>query len=437
VIVDRSTQQALVCGSLGERGNTTIEQLEFYASGLGADPIDVLVVWMRVAPKFATAIFTVLLTAICTVCMAPGLLQAIGVGYFWTYAYGGTSGVGFGGIAFWLGSYVGSSICYALGQTLFKSCFDERPPSTACGRLMTSMQDTPLQALSLLRLFPLVPYNVLNYYVGASYRFSFRQASIAYLCTLPLSFTWVGIGGAILKFRLVERGEISSEKYLPYIWTGIGCSIALVVVVIGGVGYKLYLKAGEPAVSPSTSTSKVADGKELTKAELTKAESVHLCTASDEVGGNVAFRGASLPAPPPPPRTAHSQLLPGWRELVSNEATRTTSTMRRVTLSGTRHYGRTRRHPSWTRRRRTHRRRKRRRRKRSLLRAAVTRQRGWRGTGPVLWRSKLAVSADGARQRAAPLRMFPVGRATRGRRTKGTRRTASGSALRVGAPLWW
>merc|ERR1719197_2315378 len=91
----------------------------------------------------------------------------------------------------------------------------------------------------MLRAYPLVPYNLLNYYIGASYRFTFDQACMAFVCTLPLAFVWVGIGGAIVKFRLVERGEISSDKYMPFVWSGISCAIVLIVGVSAAVSYKL------------------------------------------------------------------------------------------------------------------------------------------------------------------------------------------------------
>ena len=35
----------------------------------------------------------------------------------------------------------------------------------------------------------------------------------------------MGIGGAILKYRLVDRGEADKDTYLPWIWTGFSLSI--------------------------------------------------------------------------------------------------------------------------------------------------------------------------------------------------------------------
>jgi len=180
--------------------------------------------------------------------------------------------------------------------------------------MMERMADTPIQALCLLRIFPLVPYNLLNYYIGASYRFTFGQASLAFLCTLPLCFTWVGVGGAIVKFRLVERGEISSDKYLPFIWSGIGCAIALVVVVIGAVSYHVAQKGVEEAELPPAGSIEMSTSKK--PKDIAKQESIHLCATDDGTAAAVPAAGG-VPPPPPPPMLQHTDLLPGWRELVS------------------------------------------------------------------------------------------------------------------------
>ena len=41
----------------------------------------------------------------------------------------------------------------------------------------------------------------------------------------PTHLRYVGIGGAILKYRLVDRGEADKDTYLPWIWTGFSLSI--------------------------------------------------------------------------------------------------------------------------------------------------------------------------------------------------------------------
>ena len=77
---------------------------------------------------------------------------------------------------------------------------------------------------------PLVPFNLLNYYVGGSYRFDFKHFAVGFLFTAPMSFCWVGVGGAILKYRLINDGLAEDDKYLPFIWSGFSVAIFLLVL---------------------------------------------------------------------------------------------------------------------------------------------------------------------------------------------------------------
>ena len=74
------------------------------------------------------------------------------------------------------------------------------------------MHDSPIKLICLVRSSPFVPFNVCNYWIGACGRFTALHVVLGHLCTIPLSFVWVGVGGAILKARLVAR--------LEAIWAG-------------------------------------------------------------------------------------------------------------------------------------------------------------------------------------------------------------------------
>ena len=57
-------------------------------------------------------------------------------------------------------------------KLLHKLFAEQVSAKTFLARAENAMQNTPVRLLVLLRLMPLVPFNVFNYYVGATYRFT-------------------------------------------------------------------------------------------------------------------------------------------------------------------------------------------------------------------------------------------------------------------------
>ena len=52
------------------------------------------------------------------------------------------------------------------------------------------MEKTPLRLLIVLRLCPLVPFNLLNYYVGATYRFQLQPYPYPYPYAYPYPYPY-------------------------------------------------------------------------------------------------------------------------------------------------------------------------------------------------------------------------------------------------------
>ena len=125
---------------------------------------------------------------------ATPLAQAMALGYAWCYAYGGLAGVGLGGLVLLVGSWLGASIGYALGSLSPRlvAFFASMPPRSFLGRTMDAYfaqyQHAALIVLLLLRSSPFVPFTPLNYYCGASDRFTFGQFTATFLAFTPLAF---------------------------------------------------------------------------------------------------------------------------------------------------------------------------------------------------------------------------------------------------------
>ena len=104
-----------------------------------------MIVWMRVGGVGLTVVVTGALVAIATVLLVPGILTAGTLGYTWTYAFGGTFGVGAGTVVFFFGSFIGASIAFVLGRSM---CFSKLKPADADtfrGRALVAFEEHPIK----------------------------------------------------------------------------------------------------------------------------------------------------------------------------------------------------------------------------------------------------------------------------------------------------
>ena len=230
-----------VCATVGVEANTTLEALEYQIELLSIDVVELSAAWMRLGARPLCGVATGALAAIATVLLVPGVLQALVVGYMWTYAFGATEGWPLAAVSLWVGSGLGALIAYALGKELLHKLFAEQVRAkTFLARAENAMQNTPVRLLVLLRLMPLVPFNVFNYYVGATFRFTIWHNCASLLATFPGCVIWTGIGAAWHKSDLISWGQAQPKQYVASIWTGISLTIVFVVLGSASAFYVLW-----------------------------------------------------------------------------------------------------------------------------------------------------------------------------------------------------
>jgi uncharacterized membrane protein YdjX (TVP38/TMEM64 family) len=321
-------------------GRGVVDELSRAVASVHADFIDVGVVWMRAAPPLLVALLTVMLVGACTVCLLPALVMALVVGYGFTYAYGGTAGVPCGTLVLWLGTLCGAVCAFLLAQ---------RPLCVAAvGRLraplllvpaLESLDGQPLKLLVLLRVSPLTPFPLLNYYAGACGRFELRHVAAAHLATLPYHFCFVGVGGAILKWRLMDRGEASVNRYAPFVWSGFSVTFVLLLLstaLVVNYARRAAARAsatpaelqstatGAPETSRTTSVgTSVGAARSASVSKRSTSSTLRGSTARvrqySKMGGEEIGVEINATPPPPPPSSDGPPLAAGWRELTNDE----------------------------------------------------------------------------------------------------------------------
>jgi len=156
-------------------------------------------------------------------------------------------------------------------------------------------------------------FTFLSYYAGATDRFTFQQAVSTTVAFMPLAFMYVAVGGAILKFRLVARGEADDQQYLPAIWTCFSVS------AVGFLLMTLFV-----VLTFRKQKKKMGEGAELSKPTIKKNDSAWSDDGTGPQGAAVSMEDIDpeVGAPPPPAlgtELSEATVEAGWREVVADD----------------------------------------------------------------------------------------------------------------------
>jgi len=282
-------------------------------ASIDADWVDVYVVWMRSAGPGLVTVVTLLLVIVSSMVFIPISLLSVGLGYLWTYAYDVSDGIGLCGLVVSAGAVIASAFMYAVGATCCAHRFQSEPVTSAGGRMMELFHGVPFRLLVMLRLCPVMNFTFLSYYAGATDRFTFQQAVSTTVAFMPLAFMYVAVGGAILKFRLVARGEADDEQYLPAIWACFSVS------AVGFLLMTLFV-----VLTFRKQKKKMGEGAELSKPTIKKNDSAWSDDGTGPQGAAVSMEDIDpeVGAPPPPAlgtELSEATVEAGWREVVADD----------------------------------------------------------------------------------------------------------------------
>lgn len=130
-----------------------------------AQEIVMFIIKNKVAAPFILIAFNIVITLF----FLPGVFGALLCGYSYCFLYKNIALVLFSGtLTCFVGFSIGSVIAMLIGKFLARNCIRNLHEKNKYLKALTACFETKgLRILILLRLSPLVPYNVLNYLVGA------------------------------------------------------------------------------------------------------------------------------------------------------------------------------------------------------------------------------------------------------------------------------
>ncbi len=171
--------------------------LDSFTTKFCEDFIVSLLDWVGDNPAGGTICFA-MVYSVATVLFVPGSLLTVGSGFVLSKTLGMGLGMLLASTAVLLGASVGATLSFLLGRFIFRDgviSFVERTPKVKgyWAPLDSAIKKRGFYVFLLLRLSPLIPFNVLNYLAGTS-AVTLRSYMGALLGIVPGTLVFVYIG---------------------------------------------------------------------------------------------------------------------------------------------------------------------------------------------------------------------------------------------------
>ena len=183
-----------------------------------------LLEWLQTLGTWTGPLLLVLIYIPLTVLMVPGTIPTLGAGF----AFGVTRGT----IAVSLGSVLGSAAAFALGRTLLRDYvqahIQNRPRLRA---IDAAVEKDGFRICLLLRLTPIMPYNLVGYVLGATPMRARDHFFASWMGMLPATALYCYIGHAARSLTEAATGVGGEGGTRRWVLMGIGLVLALVATL--------------------------------------------------------------------------------------------------------------------------------------------------------------------------------------------------------------
>ena len=159
---------------------------------------------------------------VATVLFIPGSLLTLGSGFVFSTAFGLGLGIVVGVISVFIGASLGAVSAFLLGRYLLRTQVKKLSNKYAIFEALDlALNENGLKIFILLRLFPIIPFNVINYIGGVS-SVSLRDYVLALFAILPGTTLYVFLGAS--------AGSLASSAS-----SGGSSAVTISIVVVGVV----------------------------------------------------------------------------------------------------------------------------------------------------------------------------------------------------------
>ncbi|MEM7234591.1 MAG: TVP38/TMEM64 family protein [Planctomycetota bacterium] len=192
--------------------------------------------------------------ALATVAFLPGSVLTLGAGA----VFGLADGV----VYVFIGASLGAALSFLVARYLARSSIEKKiEGNVKFAAIDRAVGTQGLKIVSLLRLSPIFPFNLLNYSLGLT-KVGFLHYNIASLAMLPGTFLYVYYGSIVKDVGELAGGGAAQGGWEGYVFKGVGlvATIAVTMVVT-----KTATRALKDATAESDGSGEV-DGSETAQA---------------------------------------------------------------------------------------------------------------------------------------------------------------------------
>ena len=180
---------------------------------------DELTAWIARDSVVGTLVMMVAL-CICAVILIPASALTIGAGAAFAQALGVGTGTVVGAACVWVGLSLGAEFAFLLARYLLRDVVQRQVHKwRVTSAIDAALRDEGLKVMLLLRLSPLIPYNVFNYIIATT-SVSLRDYTLALPAMIPATFGYVYVGASIAEAAFAAGGSSTAQ----------GVQVALLVV---------------------------------------------------------------------------------------------------------------------------------------------------------------------------------------------------------------
>ena len=177
--------------------------------------------------------------------MQTGSILTLGAGFVYVKMFGEIKGVMLASTVVWIGASVGATFAFINGRYLLRGIVTYYTAKSKKFALIDNVVGmNGFKVTFLLRLSPVTPYNVFNYFMGLT-SVKLRDYIFACIGMIPDSIVYCFIGGSIASIAELSSVGFGSHPVL-LIMTIVGTVVAIIgVVYISYVAKKEFNKMAE------------------------------------------------------------------------------------------------------------------------------------------------------------------------------------------------
>jgi len=169
-----------------------------------------------------------------TVFFIPGSILTLGAGFVFANAFGLGLGLLLGTLAVFVGASLGAIVAFLLARYLLRDWVGGMTKKYVLFEALdNAFAERGYRIMALLRLSPIIPFNVLNYIAGVT-AISFMHYTLTLFAILPGTILYVFLGASAGSLADVS-GAGSSNKTVTYVVIAVG--IVFGVLAVAGTSY--------------------------------------------------------------------------------------------------------------------------------------------------------------------------------------------------------